>query len=95
MHGYAVADHLDMLIRPVLNRMMKSKMENRWLSVDEIGEYLGFKRDTVYKWISEKICRTTRLVAYGNSKKTKLMGGYVKEVLNRLETPTDHIGRMY
>jgi excisionase family DNA binding protein len=26
----------------------------RWLSVDEIAAYLGIKRDTVYKWISEK-----------------------------------------
>ena len=29
-------------------------MEDRWLSVDEIGSYLGIKRDTVYKWINEK-----------------------------------------
>lgn len=29
-------------------------MEDRWLSVDEIGEYLGVKRDTIYKWISGK-----------------------------------------
>ena len=29
-------------------------MEDRWLSVDEIGAYLGIKRDTVYKWISER-----------------------------------------
>lgn len=29
-------------------------MEDRWLSVDEIGDYLGVKRDTVYKWISDK-----------------------------------------
>lgn len=29
-------------------------MEDRWLSVDEIGEYLGVKRDTIYRWISEK-----------------------------------------
>lgn len=29
-------------------------MEERWLSVDEIAVYLGIKRDTVYKWISEK-----------------------------------------
>jgi excisionase family DNA binding protein len=29
-------------------------MEDRWLSVDEIGQYLGVKRDTVYKWISER-----------------------------------------
>ncbi len=29
-------------------------MEDRWLSVDEIGVYLGVKRDTIYKWIREK-----------------------------------------
>ncbi len=29
-------------------------MEDRWLSVDEIGTYLGIKRDTVYKWIRDK-----------------------------------------
>ncbi|HEE9166847.1 TPA: excisionase family DNA-binding protein, partial [Legionella pneumophila] len=27
-------------------------MNDKWLSVDEIGEYLGVKRDTIYKWIS-------------------------------------------
>jgi len=30
------------------------RMEDRWLSVDEICVYLGIKRDTVYKWINEK-----------------------------------------
>ena len=25
--------------------------EDRWLSADEISEYLGVKRDTIYKWI--------------------------------------------
>jgi len=29
-------------------------MEDRWLSVDEIAGYLGIKRDTVYRWISER-----------------------------------------
>jgi excisionase family DNA binding protein len=29
-------------------------MEDRWLSVDEISTHLGIKRDTVYKWISER-----------------------------------------
>ncbi len=29
-------------------------MEDRWLSVEEIAEYLGIKRDTAYKWIGEK-----------------------------------------
>jgi excisionase family DNA binding protein len=33
---------------------MELRMEDRWLSVDEIGEYLGIKRDTVYAWISKK-----------------------------------------
>ena len=27
-------------------------MEDRWLKVDEIAEYLGVSRDTVYNWIS-------------------------------------------
>ena len=25
----------------------------RWLSVDDIANHLGIKRDTVYKWIAE------------------------------------------
>ena len=29
-------------------------MEDRWLSVDDIAAYLGIKRDTVYRWISQK-----------------------------------------
>lgn len=29
-------------------------VEDRWLSVEEICEYLGVKRDTLYKWISRK-----------------------------------------
>jgi excisionase family DNA binding protein len=33
---------------------LESVIEDRWLSVDEIAAYLGIKRDTVYKWISEK-----------------------------------------
>lgn len=33
---------------------MEKNLDDRWLSVDDIGEYLGIKRDTVYKWISEK-----------------------------------------
>ena len=29
-------------------------MEDRWLSVDEIADHLGIKRDTVYKWVRER-----------------------------------------
>ena len=28
--------------------------EDRWLSVDEIANHLGVKRDTVYRWISDR-----------------------------------------
>lgn len=27
-------------------------MEDRWLSVEEIGTYLGISRETVYHWIN-------------------------------------------
>ena len=30
------------------------KMEDRWLSVDEIAEHLGIKRDTVYRWVNDR-----------------------------------------
>jgi excisionase family DNA binding protein len=30
-----------------------AEMENRWLSVDEIGKYLGVSSDTVYRWIDK------------------------------------------
>ena len=29
-------------------------MSNRWLSVEEIAEYLGVSKDTVYVWISKR-----------------------------------------
>jgi len=29
-------------------------MKDRWLSVDDIAAHLGVKRDTIYKWISDK-----------------------------------------
>jgi len=28
--------------------------DDRWFSVDEIADYLGVKRDTLYKWIERK-----------------------------------------
>lgn len=29
-------------------------MDDKWLSVNEIADYLGVKRDTIYKWINRK-----------------------------------------
>ena len=34
--------------------LAKDRLDERWLSVDEISNYLGVKRDTVYKWITRK-----------------------------------------
>ena len=29
-------------------------MAERWLSIDEIAEHLGVKKDTIYKWVARK-----------------------------------------
>ena len=29
-------------------------MDDRWLSVDEIAEYLGVSKDTIYTWLTSK-----------------------------------------
>jgi len=42
-----------------------AEMEDRWLSVDEIGKYLGVSSDTVYRWIDK----------FGSSRKTRLTSG--------------------
>ena len=32
----------------------KAEVDDRWLSVDEIGKYLGVSSDTVYRWIDKQ-----------------------------------------
>ena len=34
--------------------VVANTLDDRWLSVEEISQYLGVKRDTIYKWIEEK-----------------------------------------
>ena len=29
-------------------------MAERWVSIDEISEHLGVKKDTIYKWVAHK-----------------------------------------
>jgi excisionase family DNA binding protein len=29
-------------------------LDDRWLSVDEVAEYLGVSKDTVYAWVTNK-----------------------------------------
>lgn len=33
---------------------LETDMEDRWLSVDEIAEYLGVAKDTIYAWVTNK-----------------------------------------
>ena len=49
-------------------------MSDRWLSVDEIGQYLGVKRDTVYKWTSEKNMPAHRMGRLWKFKKDEVDG---------------------
>jgi excisionase family DNA binding protein len=32
----------------------RTAVDDRWLSVDEVAEYLGVSKDTVYAWITNK-----------------------------------------
>jgi excisionase family DNA binding protein len=36
-------------------------MDDRWLSVEEIAEYLGVSKDTIYTWIDAKSMPAHRL----------------------------------
>ena len=47
-------------------------MEDRWFSVDEIAEYLGVKRDTVYKWIGRKSMPAHKLGRLWKFKKSEV-----------------------
>jgi len=49
-----------------------SVMYDRWLSVDEIAEHLGVKKDTIYKWV-----RTTNIPYH---KLGKLLKFQIREV---------------
>lgn len=47
-------------------------MEDRWLSVDEITEYPGVKRDTVYKRIADRIMPAHKVGRFWKFKKDKV-----------------------
>ena len=34
--------------------VVESALDDRWLSVEEISQHLGVKRDTLYKWLENK-----------------------------------------
>jgi len=50
-------------------------VDERWLSVDEVAEYLGVSKDTVYAWVTNKGMPVTRSGASGNSSAKTLTPG--------------------
>lgn len=49
-------------------------MDDRWLSVEEIAEYLGVSKDTVYTWISTKSMPGHRVGRFWKFKKEEIDG---------------------
>jgi len=47
-------------------------MEDRWLSVDEIGKYLGVSSDTVYRWIDKHAMPAHRIGRLWKFKKERM-----------------------
>jgi excisionase family DNA binding protein len=46
--------------------------DDRWFSVEEIAEYLGVKRDTLYKWIERKKMPAHKVGRLWKFKKTEV-----------------------
>ena len=40
--------------KPCINALDSSAIEDRWLAVDEMADYLGVSKDTVYAWVTTK-----------------------------------------
>lgn len=53
-------------------------MAERWLSVDEIDQYVGIKKDAVYKWVL-----TRRIPAHK-------IGRLLKFQIEEVDTPPAH-----
>jgi excisionase family DNA binding protein len=47
-------------------------MEDRWLSVDEIGKHLGVSSDTVYRWIDKHAMPAHRMGRLWKFKKNQV-----------------------
>jgi len=50
-------------------------MADRWLSVEEIAQHLGIKKDTVYKWVKNRQMpshKVGRLLKFGINRDSHL-----------------------
>lgn len=46
--------------------------DDRWLSLEEIADYLGMSRDTIYNWINEKNMPSHRVGRFWKFKKDEV-----------------------
>ena len=49
-----------------------STTEDRWLSVEEVGKYLGVSKDTVYRWIDTHSMPAHRMGRFWKFKKDEV-----------------------
>ena len=54
-----------------------AELIDRWLSVDEIGKYLGVSSDTVYRWIDKQKMPAHKMGRLWKFKKTEVDGWVV------------------
>ena len=52
-------------------------MDDRWLSVADISEYLGVKKDTIYSGFLKELFLPTKSDAFGSLKRRRLMNGFI------------------
>ena len=84
-----------------------AEMEDRWLSVDEIGKYLGVSSDTVYRWIDKHAMPAHRMGRLWKFKKDEVdewvkAGGAAAAalgipviIIDRPVLPYDHLVHTY
>ncbi len=49
-------------------------MDDRWLSVDEVAEYLWVSKDTIYNWLSDRAMPGYKVGRFWKFKKEDLDG---------------------
>jgi excisionase family DNA binding protein len=55
--------------KPCINALDSSAIEDRWLAVDEMADYLGVSKDTVYAWVTFKAMPGYRVGRFWKFKK--------------------------
>jgi len=66
-------------------------MEDRWLSVEEMTQYLGVSNDTVYRWIDKHLMPAHKMGRLWKFKKDEVdewvKSGVARRTNNNMEEP--------